>query len=81
MDSVTPGTVDLTMTLATQLLWLIKINQVAGIVDKLVTRLRIMTVQAPDAAVTMLQVQGIRHEIHMHGQLTRRRIGLNGRRK
>lgn len=78
MDTIAPVPVYLAMTLAAQLLRLIKIEQLIVVADKLVTCLGTMTIETPDAAPTVLQVHGICHQICMHGQLAR--IFIFGRR-
>ena len=71
MDALAPVPVDLAVTLTAQLLRLIEIEQLIVVANKLVAGLGAMTIETPDGAPTVLQIERIGDKVHMHGQLTR----------
>ncbi len=67
VDTFAPIPIDGTMTLTTQLLRLIEVDRVTEIINKLVALCSVMAIETPDGAAPVLQVEGIRDKVHVHG--------------
>src|SRR3989338_7860092 len=66
VNTVSPVTQFVAVTFAAQLLRLIKADRIAKVVHQLVALGRVVAIETPDTAATMLQVLGIRQQGFHH---------------